>query len=80
MVSYTSVYLILEIVSIVLCTILTVFMAKPYTTFRDVRVLGLPIGFGFLGLSFLFAAIFFIAIIFSLPFKTFLLALSVFRP
>jgi hypothetical protein len=49
--------IIIEVVSAVLCFILVWFMTRPYKLTREVRYLGLPLGFGFLGTSFAFAAI-----------------------
>jgi hypothetical protein len=49
--------IIVEIVSAILCFVLVRFMAKPYTLAKEVSYLGLPLGFGFLGISYALAAI-----------------------
>ena len=49
--------MIIEIVTTFLCLILVWFMIKPYKLTREGSYLGLPLGFGFLGLSFAFAAL-----------------------
>ena len=47
----------IEFVSTALCFILLWFMVKPYRLTRETRYLTLPLGFGFLGLSYLFSGI-----------------------
>lgn len=49
--------IIVEIVSAVVCIILVKFMIKPYQLTKEPRYLGLPLGFGFLGMSFAISAI-----------------------
>lgn len=49
--------IIIEVVSTFLCFILVWFMIRPYKLTREGRYLGLPLGFGFLGISFAFAAL-----------------------
>ena len=46
--------ILIEIVSAILCFVLLRFMIKPYRTTREGRYLGLPLGFGFLGVSYIF--------------------------
>ncbi len=48
--------IIIEVVSAIACIILVRFMIKPYGLTRETRYLGLPLGFGFLGLSYAFSA------------------------
>jgi hypothetical protein len=48
-------------VAIALCAILVYFMMKPYKVTGESRYLGLPLGFGFLGLSHFFSAYTFFA-------------------
>lgn len=48
---------LLEIVSAIACVILVRFMIKPYQLTGEARYLGLPLGFGFLGVSYFFSAI-----------------------
>ena len=43
-----------EVVSVILCFVLLRFMIKPYRTTGEGRYLGLPLGFGFLGVSYIF--------------------------
>jgi hypothetical protein len=49
--------IITEVASAVICFILVWFMIRPYKLTREGRYLGLPLGFGFLGISFAFAAL-----------------------
>ena len=55
-----------EIVSAILCFVLLRFMMKPYYTTGEGRYLGLPLGFGFLGVSYIFMGL-------SLCFESFIL-------
>ena len=48
---------VVEVVSAILCFILLRFMIKPYKLTREGRYLGLPLGFGFLGVSYVLGAI-----------------------
>ena len=48
--------IIVEVVSTIICVILVKFMFKPYRLTGEGRYLGLPLGFGFLGLSYFIAA------------------------
>jgi hypothetical protein len=48
---------IIEIISAVACFILLWFMIKPYTVTREGRYIGLPLGFGFLGASYVLSAV-----------------------
>ena len=45
--------ILIEIVSAMLCFVLLRFMIKPYRTTGEGRYLGLPLGFGFLGVSYI---------------------------
>jgi hypothetical protein len=49
--------IIIEIISAVACIILLKFMIKPYSVTREGRYIGLPIGFGFLGASYIMSAV-----------------------
>ena len=46
--------ILMEVVSAILCFVLLRFMIKPYRTTGEGRYLGLPLGFGFLGVSYIF--------------------------
>jgi hypothetical protein len=48
---------IVEVVSAVACFVLVKFMIKPYQLTKEGRYLGLPLGFGFLGVSYTIAAV-----------------------
>jgi len=54
---YEEARITVEIVSVIVCFILVKYMIKPYWLTREVRYLGLPLGFGFLGISYAIAAI-----------------------
>jgi hypothetical protein len=54
---YPTERIIVEVVSTFLCFILVWFMTRPYKLTREGKYLGLPLGFGFLGISFAFAAL-----------------------
>jgi hypothetical protein len=56
---------LMEVVSAILCFFLLRFMIKPYRTKGEGRYLGLPLGFGFLGVSYIFMGL-------SLYFESFL--------
>ena len=45
-----------ETISAVVCFILVWFLLKPYLATREGRYIGLPLGFGFLGVSYVLAA------------------------
>lgn len=49
---YTTEHIIIEIISAIACFILVRFMIKPYQLTGKTQYLGLPIGFGFLGVSY----------------------------
>ena len=49
---YNYARIIIEILSAIACLVLAKFMIKPYQLKKQSRYLGLPIGFGILGLSF----------------------------
>ena len=57
--AYQTFRIIYEIISAVLCFILVRFMVKPYQITGESRYLGLPIGFGILGLTYAISAILF---------------------
>jgi hypothetical protein len=56
----------IEVLSATICFVLLRFMIKPYRTTGEGRYLGLPLGFGFLGVSYILAGV-------SLYFESFLL-------
>jgi hypothetical protein len=49
-----AVLIVAEVVSAIICFVLLRFMIKPYRTTGESRYLGLPLGFGFLGVSYIF--------------------------
>ena len=49
--------ILIEVASAVLCFILVWFMIRPYKLTREGKYLGLPLGFSFLGISSVFAAL-----------------------
>lgn len=53
---FTVERIIIEIVSALACFIIMRFMIKPFQLTREARYLGLPLGFGFLGVSYFFSA------------------------
>ena len=53
----TALRVTVEAVSAFICFILLWFMVKPYRLTREDRYLGLPLGFGFLGLSYIFGVV-----------------------
>jgi hypothetical protein len=54
---YEEARITVEVVSVIICFILIKYMIKPYWLTREVRYLGLPLGFGFLGVSYVISAI-----------------------
>lgn len=54
---FDEVRITVEIVSVIICFILVMFMIKPFRLTRESRYLGLPLGFIFLGTSYAIAAI-----------------------
>jgi hypothetical protein len=54
---YEDIRIAIEIASASICFILLWFMAKPYILTREGRYLGLPLGFGFLGIGSVISAI-----------------------
>jgi hypothetical protein len=54
---YEGIRIIIEVFSASICFILLWFMAKPYSLTRESRYLGLPLGFGFLGISYVVVAL-----------------------
>ncbi len=71
-----TVQVIIELVSAVLCFILLRFMIKPYSLTRESRFLCLPLGFGFLGFSYVLGAIAFAQTSFSVDTLAWLQLLS----
>lgn len=51
------VLIVAEVVSAILCFILIRFMVKPYRYVGESRYIGLPLGFAFLGVSYIFMAL-----------------------
>ncbi len=49
--------MVYELISTVLCFVLVWFMAKPYKLTKEGKYLGLPLGFGFLGVTYALAAL-----------------------
>src|SRR5512139_685409 len=47
----------IEVVSAIACFILVRFMIKPFRLTGETRYLGLPLGFGFLGVTYTFSAL-----------------------
>lgn len=68
---YTVERITIEVVSAVACFILFRYMIKPFRLTQETRYLGLPLGFGFLGVSYAFSALSYCRI---LPFTNSLLA------
>jgi hypothetical protein len=54
---YEDIRIAIEVASASICFILVWFMAKPYSLTREGRYLGLPLGFGFLGIGSVVSAI-----------------------
>ena len=54
---YEDIRIAIEVATATICFILLWFMAKPYNLTREGRYLGLPLGFGFLGISSVICAI-----------------------
>jgi len=54
---YEDIRIVIEVASAIICFILVWFMVKPYSLTREVRYLGLPLGFGFLGIGSVISAI-----------------------
>ncbi len=54
---YDAERIAIEVVSAVACFILVRFMIKPFRLTGETRYLGLPLGFGFLGVSYAFSAL-----------------------
>jgi hypothetical protein len=54
---YNVALITIEVVSTIACFILLRFMIKPFRLTGETRYLGLPLGFGFLGLSYAFSAL-----------------------
>ncbi len=55
--NYATYRMIAEFAAAIICIVLVWFMSKPYKLTRKGSYLGLPLGFGFLGLSFLLGGI-----------------------
>ena len=63
---YQEIRTVIEFAAAIICIILTRFMIKPYNITGESRYLGLPIGFGFLGVTYALTAVtFFIPDIFG---------------
>jgi hypothetical protein len=54
---YEEIRIAIEVASAIICFILLWFMVKPYSLTRQSRYLGLPLGFGFLGIGSVISAI-----------------------
>jgi hypothetical protein len=54
---YNEIRITIEVVSAIIAFILLWFMAKPYKLTRESRYLGLPLGFGILGISYAVSAL-----------------------
>ncbi len=54
---YQEARVTVEVVSVIVCFILVKYMIRPYWLTREARYLGLPLGFGFLGISYAISAI-----------------------
>jgi hypothetical protein len=65
--------ILVEVVTAILCFVLLRFMIKPYRTTGEGRFLGLPLGFGFLGVSYIFMgfALYFESLVFVEDLKWF---------
>jgi hypothetical protein len=53
---YQEIRITVEVVSAIICFILVRYMIKPYSLTREGRYIGLPLGFAFLGVSYVIAA------------------------
>ncbi|MCW4048091.1 MAG: hypothetical protein NWE99_11125 [Candidatus Bathyarchaeota archaeon] len=53
---YEEIRIVIEVVSAVMCFILVRFMIKPYEVTGESRYIGLPLGFGFLGATYVLSA------------------------
>ncbi len=53
---YQEARITVEVVSAIICFILVRYMIKPYSLTREGRYIGLPLGFAFLGVSYVIAA------------------------
>jgi len=60
---YDTELIAIEAVSAIACFILVKFMVTPFRLTRETRYLGLPLGFGFLGVSYIFTALSHISLI-----------------
>ncbi len=60
----------IEVLSLIACIVLVRFMIKPYQLTREGRYLGLPLGFGILGLSYFFDILALTVPFYSIPFLT----------
>ena len=54
---YQEARVIVEVVSAIICFILVRYMIKPYSLTKEGRYLGLPLGFTFLGASYVISAL-----------------------
>lgn len=53
----TLIRITIEVISAIACAILVKFMVKPYQLTKEARYLGLPLGFSFLGMSYILSTI-----------------------
>ncbi len=53
---YEDIRTVIEVISAIICIILIRFMVKPYKITEESRYLGLPLGFGFLGATYILSA------------------------
>ena len=53
---YEDIRTVIEVVSAIMCFILVRFMIKPYEATGEGKYIGLPLGFGFLGVTYLLSA------------------------
>lgn len=65
---YNAELFTVEVVSVIACVILVKFMIKPFRFTGETRYLGLPLGFGFLGLSYAVSALTILGFL-DFPFK-----------
>ncbi len=57
---YEEIRAVIEVLSAIMCFILLRFLAKPYGITRESRYVGLPLGFGFLGATYVISALAFV--------------------
>ena len=54
---YAEIRTLIEVISALMCFILVRFMIKPYKITGESRYIGLPVGFGFLGITYIVSAL-----------------------